>query len=121
MRLLDNTMDSMDMNLSKLHSRRHTGLLQSMELQRVGHDLETEQQQQNEMDKWPLDKVLANEMDRWPCDTALANEIQIGNVRLCLFENSFNSLTLTFCLSLFPSSLTGTETNIGGKATILES
>ena len=108
MRLLDNIMDSMDMNLSKLHSRRQTGLLQSMELQRVGHALETEQQQQNEM-------------DRWPCDTALANEIQIGNARRCLFENSFNSLTLTFCLSLFPSSLTGTETNIGGKATILES
>ena len=51
-----------------------------MELQRVGHDLETEQQQ-NEIDRWPFDKVLANEMDRWPCDPALANEIQIGNVR----------------------------------------
>ena len=45
MRWLDNTTDSMDMNLSKLRRQWKTeepGVLQSMESQRVRHNLVTE-------------------------------------------------------------------------------
>ena len=46
---LDNTIDSMDMNLSKVQEvvkDRKPGVLQSMGLLRVRHKLATEQQQQ---------------------------------------------------------------------------
>ena len=47
MRQLDSITDSMDMNLSKLREivevRGMPGMLLSMRLQRVGHDLATEQ------------------------------------------------------------------------------
>ena len=46
---MDGFIDSMDMNLSKLQEteeKRTAWVLQSMELQIVGHDLVTEQQQQ---------------------------------------------------------------------------
>ena len=46
---LDSVTDSMNVNLSKLQERvedRGPGVLQSVRLQRVRHDLETEQQQQ---------------------------------------------------------------------------
>ena len=49
MRRLNSMTDSMDMNLSKLQEIlriEEPGMLQSMELQRVGHDLGTEQQKQ---------------------------------------------------------------------------
>ena len=49
MRWLDSTTDSLDMNLSKLQEiveDRGAGVLQSMGLQRNGHDLGSEQQQQ---------------------------------------------------------------------------
>ena len=48
MRWLDNITDSVDMNLSKLGDRERTGkpgVLSSVGLQRVGHDLVIEQQQ----------------------------------------------------------------------------
>ena len=48
MRGLDGITDSTDMSLSKLQETvkgREAGVLQSMESQRVGHDLGTEQQQ----------------------------------------------------------------------------
>ena len=49
MRWLDGTTDSVDMNLGKLwetvRGRERPGVLQSMGLQRLGHDLATEQQQ----------------------------------------------------------------------------
>ena len=47
---MDSIIDSMDMNLSELQETVRDGapgVLQSMGLQRVGHDLATEQQQQN--------------------------------------------------------------------------
>ena len=49
MRWLDSITDSMEMNLSKLQDiveNRGVWVLQSMGLQRVGHNLVTEQQQQ---------------------------------------------------------------------------
>ena len=49
MRWLNGITDSMDMNLSKLQDmvkNRQTWMLQSMQLQRTGHDWVTEQQQQ---------------------------------------------------------------------------
>ena len=48
MRLLGSITDSMDMNLSKLQEvveDRKVGVLESIESQRVRHDLVTEQQQ----------------------------------------------------------------------------
>ena len=44
MRWSDNITDSMDMNLSKLQEVGKPGLLQSLGLKRVGHNLSTEQQ-----------------------------------------------------------------------------
>ena len=46
MRKLAGITDSMDMNLSKLRETVKPGVLQSMGLQRDGHNLVTEQQQQ---------------------------------------------------------------------------
>ena len=51
MRWLDGITDSMDMNLSKLRKTvrdRRPGMLWFMGSQRVGHDLSTEQQQQQQ-------------------------------------------------------------------------
>ena len=48
MRWLDSVTDSVDMNLSELQEMMKTGepgMLQSMRLQRIRHDLVTEQQQ----------------------------------------------------------------------------
>ena len=47
MKWLDDIIHSMDMSLSKLQKRKtgKSGMLQSMGLQRVGHDLLAEQQQ----------------------------------------------------------------------------
>ena len=63
MRWLDSITGSMDMTSSKLREVVKTGklgLLQSMGLQRVGHDLVTEQQQQHqrELNLDPLSRNL---------------------------------------------------------------
>ena len=47
MRWLDGITDAMNMNLGKLREMVRPGMLQSMGLQRVGHDWATEQQQQH--------------------------------------------------------------------------
>ena len=63
MRWLDSITGSMDMTSSKLREVVKTGklgLLQSMGLQRIGHDLVTEQQQQHqrELNLDPLSRNL---------------------------------------------------------------
>ena len=51
MRPLDGITDSMDVSLSKLQEMVKPGVLQSMESQRVRHDWEIEQQQNNPKEK----------------------------------------------------------------------
>ena len=57
LRWLDSIIDSMDMNLSKLQEteeKRRAWVLQSMELQIVGHDLVTEPQQREFSRSWRI-------------------------------------------------------------------
>ena len=89
MRWLDNITDSMDMNLSKLQEtlkEGKPGMLQSMELQRVGRDLVTKQQQiqistwKNVLHHFPLEKCKLK--SRWDCKQLEHLYISSGNVKL---------------------------------------
>ena len=69
MRWLDGISDSVDMNLSKLSEKmedRKPGMLQFMVSQRVGHDLATEQQQQNNVNPARLSFRFDGEIKSFP-------------------------------------------------------